>query len=155
LEEVVPDASIPEATGPSPVRKSVGNVTPFPQIHRERIKDVIDEARSTMEEAGVSLKNERFPFILHHERMKSALRAGGLRLTHSEIYALLSIWAAERGEPDDYAWQVVGGALDLLKIRGESVPEDVRSHVERVYGGRDFLEFCRGRLTTASEGWKS
>ncbi|MTH94591.1 hypothetical protein E1297_00805 [Roseibium sp. RKSG952] len=151
----MPNASIPETTGPSFVRKSVGNITSFPQIHRERIKDVIDEARSTMEEAGVSLKDARFPFILHHERMKSAFRTGGLRLTHSEIYALLSLWAAERGEPDDYAWQVVGGALDLLRVRGEVVPEDVRSHVDRVYGSGDFLEFCRSRLASASERKKS
>lgn len=124
----------------------IGTATPFPQIHQEQIRTVIEEARVSIEEHGTSLKDERWPFILHHERMKSALRTGGTRLTHSEIYILLSQWAAERDSPHDYAWQVVGGALDWLKIPSNDLPDAVRSSIDAIYGDGDFLAFCRQKI---------
>ena len=127
------------------MKEFVGRPTPFPQIHHERIKGIIETARRELSDAGFKLNPSDFPFILNHERMKSAFRNNGLRLTYHEIYALLSQWAEERGDPDDYAWQVLSGAVSKMKLPEDQIPERLKSGISSVGEGRTFRDFVIGK----------
>lgn len=127
------------------MKEFIGKPTPFPQTHHERIKDIIDTARRELSDAGVKVDPSDFPFILNHERMKSAFRKNGLRLTYLEIYTLLSQWAEERGDPDDYAWQVLSGAVSKMKLSEDQIPESLKGGLSSVGEGQTFRDFVLGK----------
>jgi len=123
---------------------------------RERADAVIADARSSLASAGFPVRSRRFPFAMHHDvyRVRLPRLPGGGRPRHADVARMLNAWAAGRPAPADYAWQAIEGAVREMVGRdsrlADKVPADVRTGIESVGGGDDFMRWASGRASEAA-----
>jgi len=122
-------------------------VTPDEQ---EVIDDIVRKAAGALRSAGFDAHPPRFPFAMHHDRLRIRLRTNDSKPRHSEVAKLLNRWAAERDFAEAYAWQAVMGAIQELEAKsGRQVPEALKAEAMEGCGG-SFEPWAKARIGAAA-----
>lgn len=118
---------------------------------QDRIDEIVEHCRKALADVGFPTRDPKFPFVMHHERMRIRLRNSRIKPRHADVAYLLARWARERSEgfANAYAWQAVTGAL-LAMSRQTSpavpVPDCIRSGMATVGSGAEFEGWSKSNL---------
>lgn len=122
-------------------------ITPEEQAE---IDGIVSRAAATLRAAGFEASGPRFPFAMHHERLRGRLRSGTAKPKHSDVALLLNVWAGERDFAPAYAWQAVMGAVEELEARaGKTAPATLREAAIAACQGETFERWARGKASAA------
>lgn len=118
----------------------------FKEEEHDAIQETIDIVRSELAYTGLKTRSHRFPFAMHHTYYRDFILVGGKKARHSDVSALLMQWASII--PGDLTHRYVGqatfGALQPLKpTEVNTLPDSVRSMIEKARSGLDFEEWLR------------